>query len=59
VEVKIRYNSPSVPALLDPDDPACTLLFEEPQASVAPGQAGVIYRGNELLGGGTILSSVQ
>jgi tRNA-specific 2-thiouridylase len=58
VEVKIRYNCPSVPALLDPDGPTCTLLFEEPQASVAPGQAGVIYRGEELLGGGTILSAV-
>ena len=58
-EVKIRYNSPSVPAWLDPDTSTCTVLFEELQASVAPGQAGVIYRGEELLGGGTILSAVQ
>ena len=57
VDVKIRYNSPPVPALLEPDDGTCLLSFEQPQASVAPGQAGVIYRGDELLGGGTIVSA--
>jgi tRNA-specific 2-thiouridylase len=59
VAVKIRYNSPPVPALLEPDGATCTLLFEQPQASVAPGQAGVIYQGDELLGGGTIVSAIQ
>jgi tRNA-specific 2-thiouridylase len=59
VEVKIRYNSPSVPALFDPDAPTGEILFEEPQPSVAPGQACVIYRGEELLGGGTIVSAVR
>ncbi len=58
VEVKIRYNSPSVPAVLDPERATCTLLFDEPQASVAPGQAGVMYRGRELLGGGTIVRAL-
>ena len=59
VEIKIRYNSPPVPAVLEPDVATCTLWFEQPQASVAPGQAGVIYQGDELLGGGTIVSAIQ
>lgn len=59
VEVKIRYNSPAVPALLDPEIDTCTLSFEHRQTSVAPGQAGVIYRGDQLLGGGTIVGAIQ
>ena len=58
VDVKIRYNSPPVPAVLDPGGSTCTLLFDESQASVAPGQAGVLYQGDEVLGGGTIVSAV-
>lgn len=59
VEVKIRYNSPAVPAVLEPDGPTCAVWFEDRQPSVAPGQAGVIYRGDEVLGGGTIASAVH
>jgi tRNA-specific 2-thiouridylase len=58
VEVKIRYNSPAVPAALAVDGSTCTILFEERQSSVAPGQAGVVYRGDVVLGGGTIESAV-
>ncbi len=59
VEVKIRYNSPAAPATLAVDGSTCTVLFEERQSSVAPGQAGVLYRGDEVLGGGTIESAVH
>jgi len=59
VEVKIRYNSPPMPAMLDVDGPTCTVWFEDCQPSVAPGQAGVVYRGDEVLGGGTIVSAVH
>jgi tRNA-specific 2-thiouridylase len=59
VEVKIRYNFPAVPATIDLDGSTCTVLFEERQSSVAPGQAGVVYRGDEVLGGGTIESAVN
>jgi tRNA-specific 2-thiouridylase len=58
VEIKIRYNSPGVPGLLEADGPAWVVQFAEPQVSVAPGQAGVLYRGEEVLGGGTIVSAV-
>ena len=59
VEVKIRYNSPALPATLELSGKECTVLFDEQQSSVAPGQAGVIYRGDEVLGGGTIESAVH
>lgn len=59
VEVKIRYNSPAVPATLELSGSTCAVLFDERQSSVAPGQAGVIYRGDELLGGGTIERAVH
>ncbi len=54
VDVQVRYNSPPVPARLDPEGTVCTVTFERPQRSVAPGQAGVVYRGRRVLGGGTI-----
>ncbi len=57
-DVKIRYNGRAVPAWLEPDGRTCTLVFDERHSSVAPGQAGVVYRGAELLGGGTIVSAV-
>lgn len=59
VDVKIRYNSRAVPALFDPNGSDCTVRFDDLQPSVAPGQAGVIYRGDEVLGGGTIVSAVR
>jgi len=33
--------------------------FEERQPAAAPGQAAVIYRGDEVLGGGTIRSVLR
>ena len=58
IEVKIRYNSPPVRAHLQKVGPTWRVRFEDPQASVAPGQAAVLYEGDEVLGGGTIVSSV-
>lgn len=57
VGIKIRYNSPVVPGratLIEPD--RLRVLFEEPQRAVTPGQAGVLYQGDLLVGGGTITS---
>lgn len=54
VQVKVRYRSPAVPARIEPADGGWMIRFDEPQEAVAPGQAGVIYRGEEVLGGGTI-----
>lgn len=58
VEVKVRYRSRAVPATLSSDGPAWQVQFTEPQEAVAPGQAAVFYRGEEVLGGGTITATV-
>ena len=53
--VRIRYNSKESLAtinILSPD--TAEILFDNFQESITPGQAGVIYDGNILLGGGII-----
>lgn len=59
VEIKVRYRSAAVPASLEATDDGWTVRFAEPQEAVAPGQAGVIYRGDEVLGGGTIVMATR
>ena len=56
VSVKIRYKSYEAPATLHPHPEGARVRFLEPQRSVTPGQAAVFYRGDVLLGGGTIES---
>ena len=54
--IKIRYNSPITSAqaiLTAPDE--LRVEFDQPQRAVTPGQAGVLYRGDLVLGGGTII----
>ncbi|NLJ55752.1 MAG: tRNA 2-thiouridine(34) synthase MnmA [Firmicutes bacterium] len=58
IEVKIRYRAPQIPAVLHP--PAgkqAKVVFNKKQKAVTPGQAVVFYRGEEVLGGGKIVSS--
>lgn len=56
VEAKVRYRAQPVAAMLHADGRGMWRLeFDEPQTGVAPGQAAVFYRGDEVLGGGTIL----
>lgn len=53
---KIRYNHKGAWCTAErtgPDEIVCT--FEEPQRAVTPGQALVLYDGDYVLGGGTIL----
>lgn len=53
--VKIRYNSPAVPASVSLlSDGRIDVAFDEPQMGVAPGQAVVCYDGDRVLGGGWI-----
>ena len=35
------------------------LTFDEPQRAIAPGQAVVIYRGDVVLGGGTVTGAIK
>ena len=54
-QVKIRYRSAAVGAIVEIlPDARFRVEFPEPCYGVAPGQAAVCYRGDELLGGGWI-----
>lgn len=53
--VKIRYNDSGNDALLTQiDDDVIKVEFDNPQKAVTPGQSGVFYIGDEVLGGGII-----
>lgn len=53
---KLRYRQPEKPCTVtvNPDGTA-TLVSDEPQRAVTPGQAAVFYDGDTVLGGGTIM----
>jgi tRNA-uridine 2-sulfurtransferase len=56
IQVKIRYRSPSVQAVMakDPNLKTYTLRLKVVQRAVTPGQSAVFYVENELFGGGVI-----
>jgi tRNA-uridine 2-sulfurtransferase len=57
-EVRIRYRGDDLAAVIAPRGPsAFTATFASPQPAIAPGQSVVVYRGDELLGGGRIVST--
>ncbi len=51
---RIRYKAPDVPAMITPTGSGATVVFDEPQRAVTPGQAVVFFDGVRVLGGGTI-----
>lgn len=53
-EVKIRYTHPGAPASLTVRGEEVEVEFIQPQEAITPGQAAVVYRGEEVLGGGWI-----
>jgi tRNA-specific 2-thiouridylase len=57
VSAKIRFRTPEVSARLKVFTEEAEVLFDQPQRAVAPGQAVVFYRGDEVLGGGIIEAS--
>jgi len=55
VKAKIRYRHAEADAWLTPDaGDKVNVKFDEPQMSITPGQAVVFYRGEMVIGGGTI-----
>ncbi|MBI3923707.1 MAG: tRNA 2-thiouridine(34) synthase MnmA [Armatimonadetes bacterium] len=60
VMVRIRYNAEPVVATVDESsEDAIVVSFEEAQKAVTPGQSLVLYVGEEVVGGGTIVRSVR
>lgn len=53
-EARLRYRARALPAMLDGN----VLDLSEPFYGAAPGQAAVLYRGTQVLGGGTIAAAV-
>ncbi len=51
---KVRYRHPGVGATVRVKGDRLDVLFDAPQRSVTPGQALVLYDGDEVLGGGWI-----
>jgi len=52
---RIRYRHPGAAALVVPGEGArFRVEFDEPQRAIAPGQAVVLYEGDEVIGGGWI-----
>jgi tRNA-specific 2-thiouridylase len=57
--VRIRYRGEDVPSVVSPTPDGFRVEFRVPQRAVAPGQSAVVYRGDEVLGGGRIVRSVR
>ncbi|MDJ0790520.1 MAG: tRNA 2-thiouridine(34) synthase MnmA [Acidimicrobiia bacterium] len=57
VEVKVRYRTEPVGATAAPHAGGWEFRFDRPQPRPAPGQALVAYRGEYVLGGGTIVDA--
>ena len=56
VTAKIRYGNRETPCRIEYlQDDLCRCIFEEKVRAVTPGQAVVFYKGDIVLGGGTIL----
>lgn len=59
-DVKIRFRAKPAPATLTPTgDGKISVIFDEPQRSVTPGQSAVFYDGDTVIGGGRIIVATQ
>ena len=59
-EARIRYRGDDVPCVVESiGDGLVRLEFRAPQRAVAPGQSAVVYRGDEVLGGGRIVEAIR
>ena len=53
-EVRIRYRHRGARADVIPNGTGFEVRFDEPQRAITPGQAAVVCRGDEVIGGGFI-----
>jgi tRNA-uridine 2-sulfurtransferase len=59
-DVRIRYRGDDVACAVEPlGDDRVRIEFRSPQRAVAPGQSAVLYRGDEVLGGGRIVEALR
>jgi tRNA-specific 2-thiouridylase len=56
--VRVRYRGEDTPAMITPCEGGFEATFRTPQRAIAPGQSAVVYRLDEVLGGGRIVSTV-
>jgi len=54
---KVRYNDPGHPAVIEKSGDTMKVFFGKGVNAIAPGQAAVFYEGEDVVGGGWILSS--
>lgn len=54
VTAKARYRQKDVPATIEPAGDKVSVVFDEPQRALTPGQAVVFYDGDYVVGGGII-----
>jgi tRNA-specific 2-thiouridylase len=60
VDVQIRYRGDAVASVVEPlSGGRLRAEFRRPQRAVAPGQSAVVYRGDEVLGGGRIMAAFR
>ncbi len=57
-EVQVRYRAAPVPAEVELRGGEAWVRFQRAVRAVTPGQAAVFYRGEEVMGGGTIARSL-
>ena len=55
VQARIRYRGVPAAATVEVENGTARVQFEKPQRAVTPGQAVVLYDGERVLGGGTIV----
>jgi tRNA-uridine 2-sulfurtransferase len=53
-EVRVRYRHAGAAARIYPGERSFRAQFSAPQRAITPGQAAVVYAGDEVLGGGII-----
>lgn len=56
IKARVRYNQPEQSAIVEQiDNSTLHIVFDEPQRAISKGQAVVLYDGDYVVGGGTIL----
>lgn len=58
-QVRLRYRGDDAPAVVEPLGDRVRVELRTPQRGIAPGQSAVVYRGDELLGGGRIVDVLR